>query len=474
MLAERAQSFFVSRLKPSLETSDHQDLNKVASLSDVNVYDGCVFKVVFVLMKIQSQVIEVKLARLRHDRNPCCLTVAKLNSKASLASLNDIFSQFGRIRSAHIRSSVGGRLIHFAEIIFDRRMDAIEAMDHYNVHPGNPAAICNENFVQGIYLAHGKLLLANLGSEITLHHIIDLFSEFGEILAASVDHDQSGKSVGTAFVVLKQWPDAVKAMKKYNGASIDRRPLRIELTTLEPGLDSKPTAKLVLANLDSSVSFADIYELFSKIGKLQGAAVHFSRSGKPLGTAEVIFESRRYATEAMKQCNGFALKGRPLQIQFAASRSVLSGPVKALIAGLDHNVLLQDLNKIFSRFGKLRAVAISRGFDESKAEVVFDQRPDAVRALQQCHGAPLKGRPLQVQLAASDGNSDDMPKSRMVPRVPIGRIANGRVARLTHRGVLQAKPFRGVLGWTRCGKRKRINKRNLLTHYGLDAYLNSR
>ena len=95
--------------------------------------------------------------------------------------------------------------------------------------------------------------------------------------------------------------------------------------------------------------------------------------------------------------------------------------------------------------------------------------------LQQCHGAPLKGRPLQVQLAASDGNSDDMPKSRMVPRVPIGRIANGRVARLMwHRGVLRAKPFRGVLGWTRCGKRKRINKRNLLTHYGLDAYLNSR
>ena len=229
MLAERAQSFFESRLKPSLETSDHQDLNKVASLRDVNVLGRCVFKVVFYFMKIKTRVIEALLAKLRRDRSPCCLTVAKLSSRASLASLNAIFSQFGRIRSAHIRSSVGGRLIHFAEIIFDRRMDAIEAMDHYNVHPGNPAAICNENFVQGIYLAHGKLLLINLGPEITLHHIIELFSEFGEMLAAAVDHDQSGTSVGTGFVVFKQWPDAVKAMKKYNRASIDRRPLRIEL-----------------------------------------------------------------------------------------------------------------------------------------------------------------------------------------------------------------------------------------------------
>jgi len=61
-------------------------------------------------------------------------------------------------------------------------------------------------------------------------------------------------------------------------------------------------------------------DLFSEVGKLRQAFVKFDKNGRSTGSAEVVFNDRASALEAIKRYNGVPLDGKPMKLSLVTKR----------------------------------------------------------------------------------------------------------------------------------------------------------
>ena len=78
-----------------------------------------------------------------------------------------------------------------------------------------------------------KLLVSNLDISVTEHDVDLLFKEYRSYKSATLHYDQYSNSRGTAEAFFDRKHDAIKAMKEFNGRTLDGKEMEIVIFGLE-------------------------------------------------------------------------------------------------------------------------------------------------------------------------------------------------------------------------------------------------
>lgn len=100
------------------------------------------------------------------------------------------------------------------------------------------------------------------------------------------------------------------------------QPIQLPEMLIPGGSDSGAGTKLYISNLDYGVSNEDIKVLFSEVGELKRYSIHYDRSGRSKGTAEVVFTRPADALAALKRYNNVQLDGKPMKIEMVGVKIV--------------------------------------------------------------------------------------------------------------------------------------------------------
>ncbi|KAH9767757.1 THO complex subunit 4B [Citrus sinensis] len=172
---------------------------------------------------------------------------------------------------------------------------------------------------------------------------------------APPNHDRTGTA---PYRPVKQ--NAMKAPVQVSTEAIKTQPSKM---AARGGISTYGGTRLYISNLHYGVSDEDIEMLFSSVGELKTRAIHYDRSGRSKGTAEVSYFRQVDAQAAMKRFNNAHLDGKPLKIEFVGVQLVAPRPVpptKNSIVG-NPNVLFTSGASRVGAGERLRGDAFSAG-----------------------------------------------------------------------------------------------------------------
>ncbi|XP_066152974.1 ELAV-like protein 3 isoform X4 [Euwallacea fornicatus] len=135
-------------------------------------------------------------------------------------------------------------------------------------------------------------------------------------------------------------------------------------------------------------------------------------TGQSLGYGFVNYHRPEDAEKAINTLNGLRLQNKTIKVSYARPSSEAIKGANLYVSGLPKNMTQQDLEALFSPFGRIITSRILcdniTGLSKGVGFIRFDQRMEAERAIQELNGTIPKGstEPITVKFANNPSNNN--------------------------------------------------------------------
>ncbi|XP_050209026.2 THO complex subunit 4A-like [Mercurialis annua] len=166
------------------------------------------------------------------------------------------------------------------------------------------------------------------------------------------DRGLTGTGAGTTVTrdaVLSSEPGDHCVRRFVNREQTRPSPYPMRASTMMPirsggGFKEESEAKIYISNLHYAVSTTDIQLLFSDVGELRSQSIHYDRSGRSKGTAEVVFARRIDALAAIKKYNNLPLDGKPMVLELVGG--------DLLLHSTETGIMAEPVDTVFNRLSR--------------------------------------------------------------------------------------------------------------------------
>ncbi|XP_049844991.1 ELAV-like protein 1 isoform X15 [Schistocerca gregaria] len=230
------------------------------------------------------------------------------------------------------------------------------------------------------------------------------------------------------------------------------------------GQQEESKTNLIVNYLPQTMTQEEIRSLFSSIGEVESCKLIRDKvTGQSLGYGFVNYHRPEDAEKAINTLNGLRLQNKTIKVSYARPSSEAIKGANLYVSGLPKNMTQQDLENLFSPYGRIITSRILcdniTGLSKGVGFIRFDQRIEAERAIQELNGTVPKGstEAITVKFANNPSNNNKAipplaaylaPQARRFGgpiHHPTGRFSTGKTMLAINKGLQRYSPLAGDL-----------------------------
>ncbi|KAK7862675.1 hypothetical protein R5R35_000924 [Gryllus longicercus] len=230
------------------------------------------------------------------------------------------------------------------------------------------------------------------------------------------------------------------------------------------GHQEESKTNLIVNYLPQTMTQEEIRSLFASIGEVESCKLIRDKvTGQSLGYGFVNYHRPEDAEKAINTLNGLRLQNKTIKVSYARPSSEAIKGANLYVSGLPKNMTQQDLENLFSPYGRIITSRILcdniTGLSKGVGFIRFDQRIEAERAIQELNGTIPKGstEPITVKFANNPSNNNKAipplaaylaPQARRFGgpiHHPTGRFSTGKTMLAINKGLQRYSPLAGDL-----------------------------